>query len=205
MSKSVRSRSSSKKAPVKAESPLRADAQRNAEALVEAAKKVFAKLGCDAPVREIADAAGVGVGTVYRRYPKRSDLIAAVFRREVDACATAATTLAEQHSPGEAVRRWVDRFVDFINTKRGLASALHSGDPAYTPLRAYFDENLVPALDDLLKAAVEAGEIEASVEARELIMAVASLCTPRAELSADYPRRMIGLLLDGLRCRGDRT
>ena len=79
--------------------PLRADAQRSVDALLQAAKEIFAVAGVDAPIRDIAAKAGVGVGTVYRRFPQRSDLIAAVFRREIDACAEAAVELAAGHEP----------------------------------------------------------------------------------------------------------
>jgi AcrR family transcriptional regulator len=82
---------------------LRADAQRNTDALLEAALAVFATSGVDAPVREIAVKAGVGVGTVYRHFPQRSDLIVAVFRHQVDGCADAAAVLAAEHAPGEAL------------------------------------------------------------------------------------------------------
>src|ERR1700761_1702614 len=83
--------------------PVRADARRNLDALLEAALQVFATSGVDAPVREVADKAGVGVGTLYRHFPQRSDLIVAVMRHEVDACADAAEHIATEHEPGEAL------------------------------------------------------------------------------------------------------
>src|ERR1700747_1967979 len=113
---------------------LRADAQRNLDVLLQSAMAVFATSGVDAPVRQIAETAGVGVGTVYRHFPQRSDLIVAVFCREVDACASSRVDLAAEHKPGEALARWMQRYVDFISAKRGLAAALHSGDPAYDSL-----------------------------------------------------------------------
>ena len=119
--------------------------------------EVFATSGVDAPIREIAEKAGVGVGTLYRHFPQRSDLIVAVFRKEVDACAAAAATIAGQYEPGEALERWLDRFIEFVATKRGLSAALHSGDPAYEPLPAYFMEHLAPAASGLLQAAAKAG------------------------------------------------
>src|SRR5262252_1341967 len=138
---------------------LRADAQRNIETLLHAAMTVFANSGVDAPVREIAEKAGVGIGTVYRHFPQRSDLIVGVFRHEVDACADAASVLATEHEPGEALPRWLQRYVDFIAAKRGLAAALHSGDPAYDTLPAYFQRRLRPALHTLLESAVAAGKV----------------------------------------------
>ena len=178
---------------------VRADAQRNLDGLLQAAMTVFAESGVDAPVREIAKKAGVGVGTVYRHFSQRSDLIKAVFRREIDACADAASVLAEEHGPGEALAQWMQRYVDFISAKRGLAAALHSGDPAYEALPAYFDKRLRPALESLLGAAAAAGEIRAGVEPNDLLRAVASLCTSANDVGADHSRRMVALLVDGLR------
>jgi AcrR family transcriptional regulator len=178
--------------------PVRADAQRNTDALLKAALAVFATSGVDAPVREIAEKAGVGVGTVYRHFPQRSDLIAAVFRREIDACADAAPILAAEHGPGEALARWMQRYAAFIAAKRGLAKALHSGDPAFDNLPGYFDQRLRPAFRSLLKAAVAAGEVRADADADDLLGAVASLCmSPNA--GAGRAERMVALLIDGLR------
>jgi AcrR family transcriptional regulator len=176
----------------------RSDAQRNVDALREAAKAVFAESGVDAPVREIADRAGVGLGTVYRHFPLRSDLITAVFKHEMDACADAAPVLAADHDPGEALRLWLERYTDFIATKRGLAAALHSGDPAFEALPAYFQDRLVPALGSLLDAAVAAGRVRGGADPYDLLTAVANLCVPAAGDPA-HVRRMVALLLDGLR------
>ena len=181
--------------------PLRADARRNLDSLLTAALAVFARSGVDAPVREITEQGGVGVGTVYRHFPQRADLIAAVFRREVDACAQAAPALAAEHAPGEALDRWLQRYAAFIVTKRGLAAALHSGDPAFDSLPAYFEAHLTPALRRLLNAAAEVGEIRADVDAIELLSAVASLCTQTGAEGAERAQRMVALLIDGLRYR----
>ncbi|MFC5063547.1 TetR/AcrR family transcriptional regulator [Actinomycetospora atypica] len=177
----------------------RADARRNVDALLDAATAVFGESGVDAPVREIATRAGVGVGTVYRHYPKRSDLVAAVFRHQVDACAEAAPVLAAEYGPAEALGRWLGRFVDFLATKRGLAAALHSGDPAFDALPAYFDERFHPALAGLLDAAVAAGEVRDDVPAVDLLLAVAHLCLPAEGVGPDHARRMTAVLVRGLR------
>jgi AcrR family transcriptional regulator len=177
---------------------VRADAQRNIDALLDAAKAVFAVSGVDAPVREIATRAGVGVGTVYRHFPQRSDLVVAVFRHEVDATAEAAAQLAAEHEPGEALTRWLLRFTGFIATKRGLAAALHSGDPAFDPLPAYFDQHLRPALGALLTAATTAGEVRADVDPNDLLYAIANLCSAPTTRPG-HAARMVDLLIDGLR------
>jgi AcrR family transcriptional regulator len=178
---------------------LRADARRNAEALLDAAKTVFASSGVDAPAKQIADAAGVGVGTLYRHFPRRSDLVVAVFQREVDACADAAATLAAEYPPGAALEKWLYRLTEFVATKRGLAAALHSGDPAFDDLPAQFMARFGPALENLLRAAAASGEIQTAIGANELIYAVAKLCHPLGEESADQSQRMVTILINGLR------
>jgi AcrR family transcriptional regulator len=178
---------------------LRADARRNIDALLEAAKAVFATSGVDAPAKEIADLAGVGVGTLYRHFPQRSDLVTAVFERGVDACADAAPALLAAHEPGVALAMWLQRYTEFVATKRGLATALHSGDPAFDGLPGYFLRRLEPALGSLLQAATASGEIRADVSPRSLLYAVASLCLPVPGEGVAYSQRMVALLLDGLR------
>jgi AcrR family transcriptional regulator len=178
---------------------MRADAQRKMSSLLQAAMEVFAKSGVDAPVREIAERAGVGLGTVYRHFPQRSDLIVAVFQNRVDACAEAASALASKYDPGEALARWMQRYVDFIATKRGLAGALHSGDPAYSALPAYFDKHLKPALKSLLDAAVATRVVRPGVDPGDLLRAVATLCHGPQGKEPAYARRMVELLVDGLR------
>ncbi len=183
---------------------LRADARQNVDALVEAAKAVFSESGVDAPVRSIAERAGVGVGTLYRHFPLRSDLISAVFRHEIDACADAATEIEAAYPPGEALDRWIMRYTQFVATKRGLAAALHSGDPAYEPLAEYFATRLAPTLERLLVAATESGEVVQRVNASEFLAAVANLCNaggPASAVSSGQPERMVRLLLAGLRTR----
>ena len=185
------------------ERPRRADARKNSAAILRAAKGVFAESGVDAPTRDIANRAEVGVGTLYRNFPKRADLIAAVFRQEVDACADAAEALARNHPPDEAVERWMQRYVDFLVAKRGLASALHSGDDAFKPLPAYFDARLEPALQSLLGSATDAGALRDDITAYDLLRAVAGLCMPSGHGDVTQTRRLVALLVDGLRYRPD--
>jgi AcrR family transcriptional regulator len=184
---------------------VRADAQRSLDALLLAAKDVFATSGVDAPVREIAEKAGVGLGTLYRHFPQRSDLIAAVFRREIDACADIAPVLAGEHEPFEALANWMQRYAGFVGTKRGLAKALHSGDPAFDNLPGYFDQRLRPALHTLLKAAMAAGAVRADIDADELLGAVASLCMSTHNAEPGRAERMVALLVDGLRYGADAS
>lgn len=178
---------------------VRADARRNVDTLLQAAKDVFATSGVNAPMREIAERAGLGVGTVYRHFPQRADLIAAVFRRDMDLCADAASALAGEFEPFEALARWMQRFAALVATKRGLAGALHSGDVAYQGLPKHFEERLRPAFLRLYDAAADAGKVRKDVRADELLMAVAGLCMSAEATDGGQAERMVALLVDGLR------
>ena len=179
--------------------PVRADARRNLDALLTAAMAVFAESGVDAPVREIAERAGVGVGTVYRHFPQRSDLIVAVLKGQFDACADDAAKLAAEFAPDEALDRWIGRYVELMSTKRGFAAALHSGDPAYHGLRDYFMQRMEPAMRGLLERAAETGAIRGGVNAWDFLQAVATLSHGRDGEQAESARGMVRLLVDGLR------
>jgi AcrR family transcriptional regulator len=178
----------------------RADARRNEETLLEAAAAAFIASGVDAPVRDIAAKAGVGVGTIYRHFPTRADLIVAVYRHQVEACVEAGPALlASSDSPHTALGRWIDLFVDFLVTKHGLAEALQSDDPTFVTLHAYFIDRLMPVCAELLGASVRAGEIRPGIEAFELMLAVGNLCIGADRDPRYDARRMVALLLAGLR------
>ncbi|MEU5259493.1 TetR/AcrR family transcriptional regulator [Amycolatopsis sp. NPDC021455] len=181
--------------------PKRADARRNEKTLLDAAAAVFVASGVDAPVRDIAAKAGVGVGTIYRHFPTRADLIIAVFRHQVEACAEAGPALlASNESPFAALEQWVDRYVDFMVTKHGLAGVLQSDNAGAHALHAYFVDRLVPACAALLDAAAAAGEIRAEVRPLELMRGIGNLCVG-ADSDPQYDaRRMVRLLVSGLKC-----
>jgi len=177
----------------------RADARRNVDALLEAAKTVFATSGVDAPAKEITDLAGVGVGTLYRHFPQRADLVKAVVESGIDAVADAGPALLAAHEPVEALTRWVRRFTELLATKRGLASALHSGDPAFAGLPGYFLQRLGPALAALLDAAVADGTVRGDVSAEDLLHAITQLSQPVPGRTLEHNQRIVAVLLDGLR------
>ncbi len=184
----------------------RADAERNVAALLDAAAAAFVASGVDAPVRDVAARAGVGVGTIYRHFPTRADLVVAVYRHQVEALAAAGPALlASVPSPSAALTAWVDRFVDFLVTKHGLAGALRSDDPGLEALHAYFVDRLVPACDRLLDAARAAGEAAEDLDAYQLMRAVGNLCIG-AETDERYDARaVVAVLLAGvLGGRGSR-
>ena len=122
-------------------------------------------------MRDIAAQAGVGMGTIYRHFPTRADLIIAVYRHQVEACAEAGPALlASSGTPHAALARWIDLFVDFLVTKHGLAGALQSDKAAFETLHAYFLDRLVPVCAQLLDAAAAAGEIRPGLDAYELML-----------------------------------
>ncbi|WP_019544578.1 TetR/AcrR family transcriptional regulator [Streptomyces sulphureus] len=178
----------------------RVDALRNEEALLDAAAAVFVASGVEAPVRDIATEAGVGVGTIYRHFPTRADLIIAVYRHQVEACAEAGPALlAKSPTPYAALGEWTGLFVDFLVTKHGLAAVLHSGNPGFEALHAYFLDRLVPVCAQLLDAATAAGEVRADLEAYELLRGIGNLCVGVEDDSRYDARRVVGILVEGLR------
>ena len=177
----------------------RADVRRNEEALLVSAARAFATSGIDAPVRAIAAGAGVGVGTVYRHFPTRADLVVAVYRHQVEACAAAGPEyLATESSPFAALVHWIDGFVDFLVTKHGLPGALSQGD-GFEALHDYFLERLVPVCGELLAAAAGSGEnARPELQALEFMRAIGNLCIGAGDDPRYDVRRAVGLLVAGL-------
>ncbi|MBZ6228216.1 TetR/AcrR family transcriptional regulator [Streptomyces olivaceus] len=181
--------------------PKRADARRNEKTLLDAAAAVFVRSGVEAPVRDIAAEAGVGTATIYRHFPTRADLIIGVYRHQVEACAEAGPALlASSPTPYAALVSWVDRFVDFLVTKHGLAAVLQSDNAGFETLHAYFLDRLVPVCADLLAAATASGEIRTDLEPIALMRGVGNLCigaeTPDPRYDA---RQLVRVLIAGLR------
>ena len=174
---------------------IRADAQRNEQVLLAAAA-VFVTSGVEAPVRDIA-AAGVGIGTIYRHFPTRADLVVAVYRHQVEACAEAGPILlANGSSPYTALGQWVNLFVDFLVTKHGLAALLQPDSAGFAALHAYFLDRLVPVCAQLLAA--QTGEISTDIDAHELMRAIGNLCIGADNDPRYNARRMVKLLIAGL-------
>ncbi|OLF15825.1 TetR/AcrR family transcriptional regulator [Actinophytocola xanthii] len=178
----------------------RADAQRNEKALLDAAAAAFVAAGVEAPVREIAARAGVGVGTVYRHFPTRADLVVAVYRHQVEACVEAGPRcLAEAPTPYGALTRWIDLFVDLLVTKHGLAAALRSDSTQFDALHSYFLDRLLPVAARLLEAAADSGEVRSDLEAYEVMRGVGNLCIGADNDPRYDARRVVGVLVAGLR------
>ncbi|MFF0188493.1 TetR/AcrR family transcriptional regulator [Streptomyces sp. NPDC005244] len=178
----------------------RADARRNQESLLDAAAAIFAEAGVEAPVRDVAARAGVGTATIYRHFPTRADLIIAVYRHQVEACAEAGPALlADDTSPHAALAQWIDLFVDFLVTKHGLAAVLQPDNTAFDGLHTYFLDRLLPVCGRLLDAAAESGEIRSDLKAYELMRGVGNLCIGAGNDPRYDARRLVALLIAGLR------
>ncbi|MFD7057580.1 TetR/AcrR family transcriptional regulator [Streptomyces mirabilis] len=178
----------------------RKDARRNQQTLLDAATAVFVTSGVEAPVRDIAAKASVGIGTIYRHFPTRADLVIAVYRHQVDACAEAGPALlTTSPTPHAALGRWVDLFVDFLVTKHGLAAALQADNAGFDTLHTYFLDRLLPVCTQLLDAAAAAGEIRPGLTAYQLMRGVGNLCIG-ADSDPRYDARLlVTLLVAGLR------
>ncbi|MCF7552414.1 TetR/AcrR family transcriptional regulator [Pseudonocardia sp. WMMC193] len=177
----------------------RADARRNSDAVLEAAAAAFVAAGVEAPVRDIAARAGVGVGTVYRHFPTRADLVVAVYLHQIEACAEAGERLlTEGPTPFAALARWIDLFVDFLVTKHGLAAALRGDDPQFESLHSLFLERLLPVCTRLLAAARESGEVRTEIGPFALMFGVGNLCAGAGVPDYDA-RTLVSTLVAGLR------
>ena len=181
----------------------RADAQRNRERVLEAAKTVFSAGGPDASLEAVAREAGVGIGTLYRHFPTREALYEAVYRREVEQLGELAEALKSEGEPVEALRHWLRSNVEFVATKKGMAAALAlaaNGPPS--ELTAFSFERLTKAVATLLDRAAASGEIRTDVGPEDLLRTLVGMC-----LLHDQPGwqagviRMLDVLVDGLRVK----
>ena len=176
----------------------RVDAFRNEQKLLEAAASVFVTSGVDAPVRAVAAAAGVGVGTIYRHFPTRADLVVAVYRHQVDACAEAGPVLlAGAATPDAALRDWLDLFVDFLVTKHGLAAALQD-EKVGAALHQHFVDHLVPVCADLLAAARSDAAAGTDVTAYEVLRGIGNLCIGAGSDPHFDTRRVVRAYVSGV-------
>ena len=182
------------------ETRLRPDAQRNREKLLAAAVEAFATGGVDTSLEEIARRAGVGIGTLYRHFPSRDALVAAVYRQEVARLAAAAPELMAEHPPDVALRRWMDRFVGYAATKRGLGEALRAAMESDSELHGEGFAALTGALDALVGAAVAAGTIRADARGDDVLRALGALWMIRdGDDREAQTARTLDLIVDGLR------
>ncbi|GGF48702.1 TetR family transcriptional regulator [Aliidongia dinghuensis] len=182
----------------------RADAVRNRERVLEAAKAVFSTGGPEASLEAVARHAGVGIGTLYRHFPTREALFEAVYRREVDHLAELAEQLKAEAGPTDALRRWLRSNVEFIATKKGMSAALALAAHKPSELTAYSFDRLTKAVGMLLDRAIAAGEIRADISPEDLLRTFVGICYMH-----DRPGwqsgvlRMVDVFVDGLQARGE--
>ncbi|MFD0691846.1 TetR/AcrR family transcriptional regulator [Actinomadura fibrosa] len=179
--------------------PLRADARRNRERVLQAAVRAFAE-GSEATLEAIAKDAGVGIGTLYRHFPTREALVEAAYRNELGRLCDAAAELLDELPPDQALRAWMDRFVAYMSTKRDMAEALRQviasgGDPF-----AESRDRMAAALNDLLSAGAAAGTLRPDADPSDVLVALAGI-TQTVTAPDPQAGRILDLLMDGLRPR----
>jgi AcrR family transcriptional regulator len=184
----------------------RADAIRNRERVLQAAKAVFSEGGPEASLEAVARHAGVGIGTLYRHFPTREALFEAVYRREVEQLVDLARDLNGKMSPVEALRCWLRAGVEFMATKKGMAAALALVVHSSSELVAYSLDRLTRAVGELLQRGIIAGEVRADLDPEDLLRTLVGMC-----YAQDRPGwqakvlRLVDILVDGLRRPRDRT
>jgi len=180
--------------------PLRADARRNRDKLLRVAAARFAAEGPDSSLEAIAKAAGVGVGTLYRHFPTKDALLAAVYRQEVEQLHAAAGELLRANPPDEALALWLDRFVLYAAAKRGMGPALRALVNSREGIGIDVRALLLDAIDTLLSAGAAAGSLRSDVDAWDVLRATGSVWQMPDEPGwQEQARRLLGLLMDGLR------
>jgi AcrR family transcriptional regulator len=180
--------------------PLRADAARNRAQLLAAARAAFTEKGSAASLEDIARRAEVGVGTLYRHFPTRQELLEAVYVEEVEALCRSAADFAED-DPWDALVKWFDRFVEYVATKRALVEEMMATLGAEAPVFRTCHEAIFAAGQPLLAAAKKAGVVRDDVEFPDVIRLVSGITMIRNAEPADI-RRVLAVALDGLRYRG---
>lgn len=179
--------------------PMRADARRNRETLLATAAELFAEQGVDVSLEEIARRSCVGIGTLYRNFPTRDALIADVYRREVEQLCGGVDDLLTELPPCQALEEWMRRFVSYVATKRGMASALKSvvgASELFASTRAQINDSMAR----LVGAAVAAGTIRPDADPDDVLRAMSGFCLINDQPGwQDQALRLISLLVDGLR------
>jgi AcrR family transcriptional regulator len=173
--------------------PQRADARRNFDALLAAAREAFAQNGTAASLEDIARRAGVGIGTLYRNFPTRQDLFEAVYVEEINQLSLAAGAVSTL-PPWEALTTWLQRFVEYVGTKRAIVEALNRESAMFRSCRITMYE----AGEPLLKRAQESGDVRPDASFDDLLRMVSGL-TSATFVDEDQRARVLAFALDGLR------
>jgi AcrR family transcriptional regulator len=178
--------------------PMRADAKRNYDRLVAAARTVFAQQGGGASMESIAKEAGVGVGTLYRHFPKRIDVVEAVYREDVDELVDVAESVVMTMEPWPALVAWLEAFVLYASGKRRFLNELHEAFEKNPDLRVAAREGIEGALSVVLSRAQDAGEVRTDIDGPDLMQLLGSMCMS-ATLTPAQSTRLLVMIEDGLR------
>ncbi len=178
--------------------PMRADARRNYERLVTAARAVFAVRGVEASMEEIAKAADVGVGTLYRHFPRRIDLVEAVYLEDVDGLVALAETVTTELEPWDALAAWLRGFVAYAKTKRTFLTELHEAFEKNPDLALASRDKMRAAAGRVLARAQAAGVAREDVDGADVMQLVGGMCMA-GRGTVEQHERLLGLVLDGIR------
>jgi AcrR family transcriptional regulator len=178
--------------------PLRADASRNRARLVDAARAAFAARGSSTTVEEVAKAADVGVGTLYRHFPRRIDLVEAVYREDVDELVAQATELSTRAGPWDGLVGWLEGFVRYAQAKRTFLTELHEAFEKNPDLAVQSREKIAGAAGEVLRRAQDAGLARADVSQEDLMQLVGGMCMAR-NATLEQNQRLLTFVLDGIR------
>ena len=178
--------------------PMRADARRNYERLVVAARAVFSREGGGASMEAVAREAGVGVGTLYRHFPRRIDLVEAVYRTDVDELIGAAERAVRDLEPWPAVVAFLEAFVRSARGTRTFLNELREAFEKHPELKVQSKERIDRAMDLVIDRAQQAGAIRTDVDGSDLMQLITPMCTS-STLSDDQSVRLVAMILDGLR------
>jgi AcrR family transcriptional regulator len=179
---------------------MRADARRNFGRLIEAAREVFAARGSEASMEEIARTADVGVGTLYRHFPRRIDLVEAVYREDVDGLVASASELVQTHEPWEALVAWLDAFVRYAQAKRTFLTELHEAFEKNPDLAVQLRERITVAAGTVLRGAQASGAARPDIDHSDVMQLVGGMCMAR-NASLAQNQRLLSFVLDGIRAR----
>ncbi|WP_296371438.1 TetR/AcrR family transcriptional regulator [Pseudonocardia sp.] len=181
---------------------MRADAQRNRDTLVAVARAAFTAADDTVPLEGIARDAGVGIGTLYRHFPTRESLVEAVYAAELDDVVASAGDLLDRLAPDVALRAWMDRYAEFVATKRGMLDTLRAGWASGRLATPTTRERITGAIATILAAGAQAGSLRADVDPDDVTAMMLGVFLSTASGPSDQTRRLLDLVADALTAPG---
>lgn len=178
--------------------PMRADARRNYERLLAAGREVLTERGTEATMEEVARRADVGVGTLYRHFPRRIDLVEAVYREDVDGLVALAERVCAEQAPWDALVTWLHAFVRYAENKRTFLSELHEAFEKCPEAALRSREKIQGAVGAVLRRAQDGGSVRPDLDGADLMQLVGGMCMARTA-TLEQNERLLALVLDGIR------